>query len=196
MLKLIRPLALFIMVAAMASSYHTQLILFLDGWKVDLFTAVIAPFAVDALAVICSIAIGTKNASGKKLAATVLVVTLGGSMTANFIAGVTLGSRIVHAGMVLIYLLAELVASKVQVPEAKEETVETAPAESQPVVQATVTEVFADEAASPDLPEAPVSPAPQQAVAGRKMSRSGPVARRAAVSPLTQRVLSETPPQV
>src|SRR5882757_1963809 len=91
MLKLIRPLALFIMIAAMASSYHTQLILF-RHWEVDLFTAVIAPFAVDALAVICSIALGAKGASGKKLAATVLVVTLGGSMTANFIAGATPGS--------------------------------------------------------------------------------------------------------
>jgi len=116
MLKLIRPLALFIMIAAMASSYHTQLVLF-RTWEVDSFTAVIAPFVVDALAVICSIAIGAKGASGKLLAATVLVVTLGGSMTANFIAGATLGSRIVHAGMVLIYLMAELVASKVRAAE-------------------------------------------------------------------------------
>jgi hypothetical protein len=116
MLKLIRPLALFIMIAAMASSYHTQLGLF-RLWGVDIFTAVIAPFAVDALAVICSIAIGTKGASGKKLAATVLVVTLGGSMAANFIAGVTLGSRIVHSAMVLIYLMAELVASRVGAAE-------------------------------------------------------------------------------
>ena len=141
MLKLIRPLALFIMIAAMASSYHTQLVLF-RAWEVDLFTAVIAPFAVDALAVICSIAIGAKGATGKPLAATVLVVTLGASMVANFIAGATLGSRIVHAGMVLIYLMAELVASKVRAAEAV----------------ATV-EVTADDAASKDLPEAPVSPA-------------------------------------
>ena len=34
-------------------------------------------------------------------------------MAANFIAGVTLGSKIVHAGMVLIYLMAELVSSRV-----------------------------------------------------------------------------------
>lgn len=159
MLKLIRPLALFIMIAAMASSYHTQLVLF-RTWEVDLFTAVIAPFAVDALAVICSIAIGAKGASGKKLAATVLVVTLGGSMTANFIAGATLGSRIVHAGMVLIYLMAELVASKVRTAENVTAVVVAVEAESRPVVQETVTEVTADEAASPDLPEAPVSPAP------------------------------------
>jgi len=112
MFKLIRPLALFIMIAAMASSYHTQLFLF-RAWEVDLFTAVIAPFAVDALAVICAIAIGAKGARGKGLAATVLVVTLGGSMAANFIAGVTLGSKVVHAGMVLIYLMAELVSSRV-----------------------------------------------------------------------------------
>jgi len=195
MLKLIRPLALFIMIAAMASSYHTQLVLF-RTWEVDLFTAVIAPFAVDALAVICSIAVGAKGASGKKLAATVLVVTLGGSMAANFIAGATLGSKVVHAGMVLIYLMAELVASKVRPAEEVVAVAVAVEVPSQPVAQETVTEVYADEAASPDLPEAPVSPAPQQAVAGRKMSRSGPVARRAAVSPLTQRVLSEAPPQV
>ncbi len=83
MFKLIRPLALFIMIAAMASSYHTQLILF-RTWEVDLFTAVIAPFSVDALAVICAISMGVKGARGKALAATVLVVTLGGSMAANF----------------------------------------------------------------------------------------------------------------
>ena len=161
MLKLIRPLALFIMIAAMASSYHTQLVLF-RRWDVDLFTAVIAPFAVDALAVICSIAIGTKGASGKPLAATVLVLTLGASMTANFIAGATLGSKIVHAGMALAYLLAELVASKVGQSEVKVAAVETAPAaeEAKPVVQATAPEPVADEAASPDLPEAPISPAP------------------------------------
>jgi hypothetical protein len=121
MLKLVRPLALFIMIAAMASSYHTQLGLF-RLWQVDLFTAVIAPFAVDALAVICAIAIGTRNVRGKALAASVLVVTLGGSMAANFIAGATLGSKIVHAAMVLIYLLAELVSSRVGAGEAAEET--------------------------------------------------------------------------
>jgi hypothetical protein len=129
MLKLIRPLALFIMIAAMASSYHTQLVLF-RAWGVDIFTAVIAPFAVDALAVICSIALGIKGASGKKLAATVLVVTLGASMAANFIAGATIGSKIVHAGMVLIYLMAELVASKVRVAEVVVETTVAAPAAS------------------------------------------------------------------
>ena len=162
MLKLIRPLALFIMIAAMASSYHTQLLLF-RAWEVDVFTAVIAPFAVDALAVICSIAVGTRGARGKTLAATVLVVTLGGSMTANFIAGATLGSKIVHAGMVLIYLMAELVASKVQGPEDVTVAVTEAPkAEGvKPAMQVAETEFVADEAASADLPEAPVSPAPR-----------------------------------
>lgn len=197
MLKLIRPLALFIMIAAMASSYHTQLILFRQ-WEVDLFTAVIAPFAVDALAVICSIAIGAKGASGKKLAATVLVVTLGASMAANFIAGATLGSRIVHAGMVLIYLMAELVASKVRAPEVVKEIAVAAAVESgKPVVQAAVSELTADEAASPYLPEAPVSPAPQRARSPRKQpSRVGPAIDREVVSPLTGRVLTERAPKV
>jgi hypothetical protein len=158
MLKLIRPLALFIMVAAMASSYHTQLVLF-RTWKVDSFTAVIAPFAVDALAVICSIAIGAKGASGKLLAATVLVVTLGGSMTANFIAGATLGSRIVHAGMVLIYLMAELVASKVRAAEVGAAVVVQPVVEEPAAVEqpATPEPVMVEE-----LPvEVPVKPAPK-----------------------------------
>jgi len=172
MLKLIRPLALFIMIAAMASSYHTQLILFRQ-WEVDLFTAVIAPFAVDALAVICSIAIGAKGASGKKLAATVLVVTLGASMAANFIAGATLGSRIVHAGMVLIYLMAELVASKVRAPEVVAETAAAVPAtvSDKPAMQVAAIELTADDAASPNLPEAPTSPAPYSERHERRLRR-------------------------
>jgi len=172
MLKLIRPLALFIMIAAMASSYHTQLVLF-RTWEVDLFTAVIAPFAVDALAVICSIAIGAKGASGKKLAATVLVVTLGASMAANFIAGATLGSRIVHAGMVLIYLMAELVASKVRAPEATANIAVGIHVEEsdKPAMQVAATELTADQAASKDLPEAPISPAPYSERHERRLRR-------------------------
>lgn len=171
--KLIRPLALFIMIAAMASSYHTQLGLF-RRWDVDLFTAVIAPFAVDALAIICSIALGIRGAKGKGLAATVLVMTLGASMTANFIAGATLGSKIVHAGMAFAYLLAELVASKVQVPEAKATDVAEAPVVETPALQDVVAELVADEAASKDLPEAPISPAPAAPVAAfvRKHGRA------------------------
>lgn len=113
MLKLIRPLALAIMIAAMASSYHTQIGLF-HLWQVDGFTSAIAPISIDALAVICAIALGIEGVGGKRLAAVVLVMTLGGSMTANFLAGSTLGSKVVHAAMVLIYLLAELVASRVR----------------------------------------------------------------------------------
>ena len=166
MLKLVRPLALFIMIAAMASSYHTQLALF-RMWQMDLFTAVIAPFAVDALAVICSIAIGTKGARGKLLASVVLVVTLGGSMTANFIAGSTTGSKIVHAAMVLIYLLAELVSSRVGAGEATEETTTktpTAPAAAPvspgfPPIETEPAEVLAFRAAQAELRKTSMLPA-------------------------------------
>lgn len=136
MLKLVRPLALFIMIAAMASSYHTQLGLF-RLWRVDLFTAVIAPFSVDALAVLCAIAIGTTGARGRGLAAVVLVVTLGGSMAANFIAGANLGSKIVHSAMVLIYMLAELVSSRVGAGKTETHTAPHAPAAA-PVSPGTV----------------------------------------------------------
>ena len=203
MLKLIRPLALFIMIAAMASSYHTQLVLF-RVWKVDIFTAGIAPFAVDALAVICSIAIGAKGATGKPLAATVLVVTLGGSMTANFIAGATLGSRIVHAGMVLIYLMAELVASRVRQAEAAMETVMVpARAEGEKHTATPVTEVApvapvvtAAEVFTAAASPAPVSPAPAGPRSPERVSGSGPVPRRVAKSSLTGKVLADRAPRV
>jgi hypothetical protein len=202
MLKLIRPLALFIMIAAMASSYHTQLVLF-RVWKVDVFTAGIAPFAVDALAVICSIAIGAKGASGKPLAATVLVVTLGGSMTANFIAGATLGSRIVHAGMVLIYLMAELVASRVRMAEAATAVVVPVRAEGDKQQATPVTEVApvapvvaAAEVFTAAASPAPVSPAPAGPRSPERVPGSGPVPRRVAQSPLTGKVLADRAPRV
>jgi hypothetical protein len=64
--------------------------------------------------------------------------------------------------MVLIYLMAEFVSGKVGQGEAATAAVVQTEVESQPAMQEAATEMTADEAASPDLPDAPVSPAPQE----------------------------------
>ncbi len=114
-IRVIRVLSLAIMVAAAAVSYSTQRTLFLL-WQVDTFTAAVAPIAVDMLAVLCTMAIHTDGVArrGRSTAIFVLIVTGTASMTANFVAGLTLGSKIVHAAMVALYLLSEFVASTVK----------------------------------------------------------------------------------
>lgn len=114
-IRVIRVLSLAIMVAAAAVSYTTQRAIFL-AWQCDAFTAGIAPIAVDLLAVICTLAIHAPNVAlkGRRTAVVVLVVTAGSSTAANAIAGETVGARVVHGGMVLLYVMAEWIAAQVK----------------------------------------------------------------------------------
>lgn len=114
-IRIIRILSLLIMTAAAAVSYGTQRALFL-GWEVDPFTAAIAPIAVDLLAIICTLAVHTDGVARKGRRAAIVVLALVGSasVSANFVAGHTTGSRIVHAAMVVLYLLAEWIAAQVK----------------------------------------------------------------------------------
>jgi hypothetical protein len=105
--RVIRSNAVAIMAATLLVSYSTQRQLFLS-WKCDELTATIAPIAIDLLAVSCTLAIHSYRSI---VAGLVLVVTGGSSVAANFIAGETTGSKVVHGGMVVLYLLAELVAT-------------------------------------------------------------------------------------
>lgn len=127
-IKVIRVLSLLIMAAAAAVSYSTQRHLFLD-WQVDVFTAAIAPIAVDLLAIICTLAVHTDDVArkGRRAAIVVLVLTGSASTAANFIAGQTVGSKVVHASMVVLYLMAEWIAAQVKVTKA-EHAVPQAPA--------------------------------------------------------------------
>lgn len=162
MFKLIRVLSVAIMIAAGVTSYATQHGIFVR-WEVDTLTAAIAPVSIDMLAVICSVAMHLPNVTrvGRVTAVLVLVAAGGGSATANWMAGSTPGAKAVHVAMVACYLLAETVASQVKSTGTLAAVVAAPIAQETPVVQATVTEVTADEAASEDLPEAPVSPAPR-----------------------------------
>jgi len=173
-IRVIRILSLLIMAAAAAVSYGTQRTLFV-GWKVDSFTAAVAPIAIDLLAIICTLAIHTDGVAskGKRTAILVLVVTGAGSVAANFIAGVTIGSRVVHGAMVVLYLMAEWVAAQVKAAPtagvdprrsmaakkaAATRKTNAAKRTRKPRVGQKATTVAALEAAY-QLPSAPVSPA-------------------------------------
>ena len=114
-IKAIRVLSLLIMTAAAAVSYSTQRNLFVT-WKVDEFTSVVAPIAVDLLAIICTLGIHVEGVArkGRRAAIVVLVLTGSASTAANFIAGQTTGSKVVHASMVVLYLMAEWIAAQVK----------------------------------------------------------------------------------
>jgi hypothetical protein len=86
------------------------------AWQVDGFTAAAAPVAVDLLAIICTLAVHTHGVArkGRRAAIVVLILTGSASTAANFIAGQTPGSKIVHAGMVVLYLAAEWIAAQVK----------------------------------------------------------------------------------
>ena len=95
-----------IMIAAMVTSYATQYHLFLS-WGVDGMTAAIAPAVIDLLAITCAEILHDQRViRGKGAAGLVLAVAGAGSMAANWIAGVSTGSKVVHASMVLAYVLA------------------------------------------------------------------------------------------
>lgn len=171
-IRVIRVLSLAIMVAAAAVSYNTQRALFLL-WQADALTSAVAPIAVDMLAVLCTLAIHTEDVArkGRRTAIFVLIVTGTSSMAANFVAGLTPGSKIVHAAMVALYLLSEFVASTVKKappvvdPKRSEAAVKAAATRKANAAQRTrkpragkATTVAALEAAY-QLPSAPVSPA-------------------------------------
>lgn len=171
-IKVIRILSTAIMIAAVAVSYSTQRGLFLL-WEVDGFTSSVAPIAVDLLAVLCSLALHADGVArkGRRVAVFVLVVTGTASTAANFVAGLTLGSKIVHAMMVILYLLSEFVASTVKqaaaaVDPSRSQAAKKAAAtrkanaakRTRPRRATKATTVAALEAAY-QLPSAPVSPA-------------------------------------
>lgn len=114
-IRIIRVLSLLIMAAAAAVSFSTQRGLFVV-WGVDAFTSYVAPIAVDLLAIICTMAIHTDGVARKGFRAAVVVLVLTGSAStaANFLAGQSIGSKVVHAAMVVLYLMAEWIAAQVR----------------------------------------------------------------------------------
>lgn len=174
-IKVIRILSLAIMVAAAAVSYKTQRAIFTE-WQCDGFTSSIAPIAIDLLAIICTLAVHTANVApkGRRTAIFVLVVTAGASTAANAIAGETTGSKVVHGGMVVLYVLAEWIAAQVkQAPPAVDPTrseaarkaaqtrkANAAKATRKPRAPKVTAGAVKELEKAYSLPSAPVSPAP------------------------------------
>lgn len=157
-----------IMVATAVTSFKAQHAVFL-GWEVDSTTAVVAPLSIDLLALLCSLAIHIPGlpTRTKVTAVIVLILTGAGSMVANWMAGETNGSKVVHAAMVLLYLLAESIASQVEEYVAKVMAMRRAASDAEVKAAAVVDTVKASDAEAPELPEAPVSPAPSGPRKGR-----------------------------
>lgn len=149
--------ATFTMAVAMATSYLTQVELFLAhavGWA-----SWAVPLTIDVLALMSNLALGLPHREdfGRKGLWFILTVTLSVSMVLNFMAGTNFIASTAHVWVVAAYLAAEYVRGWVKRYRAALEDEAEVPTT---VAQETVTEVTADDAASPDLPAAPVSPAP------------------------------------
>lgn len=162
---IIRCLSLLLMVAAASASFMTQRGLFLS-WQVDSYSAVVAPLAVDALAILCTLALHMPERS-KGVPVTVLILTGGASIAANWIAGATVGAKAVHAGLVGLYLLAEWVASQKEKKSVAVAQAVQVPVQTEAVAR--VEQATAPEPATAKEPaaEVPQAPKPRRKAAGR-----------------------------
>lgn len=160
--------ATLVMALAMLTSYGAQKELLLAhgvGWASH-----VIPATVDVLAIMSNLALTLPRRDGfsRKGLWFILVLTLAVSSVANWMSGSGPIGSTAHVWVVVAYFLAEYIVNWVRSYRAawatEMEVTETVP-------QETVTEVSADEAASPDLPEAPISPAPGRGYSERHERR-------------------------
>ena len=113
------------------------------------------PFTIDLLAISATISRHVLPKGQRAYATFVALTGVTVSVTANVAGSPNWVAGAGHAWPIVAYLLGEgLVMKLLSVWESVQVQPTTAPQEA-------VTELVADEAASPDLPEAPVSPAPR-----------------------------------
>lgn len=148
--------ATLVMALAMATSYGTQKELLLAhgvGWASH-----VIPATVDVLAIMSNLALTLPRRDGfsRRGLWFILVLTLSVSSVANWLSGHGPIGSTAHVWVVVAYFLAEYIVNWVRSYRAAWATEMEV---TEAVAQETVTEPTADEAASPDLPEAPVSPA-------------------------------------
>lgn len=114
-IRVIRVISILIMCATMYLSFGHQRNLFLS-WQVDLQSSLIAPLTIDLLAIACSLGIHADGIDRKgRVAATIILLLAGSaSMSANFLAGSTPGSKIVNVWCVVAYLGCEWLANRMK----------------------------------------------------------------------------------
>lgn len=160
----VAALVLAIMGVAMYVSYWT-LVDFLEKYGLDEDSAHLIPLTVDALAVAAVIAhVILPKGHGRGYALFVSAIGVGAAVAGNVGGAPNWVYAGGHAWPVVAYLLGELLIVKLLAYAARLETgtgVTVAPnaKDDKAVEQTAVTEVKADDAQAPDLPEAPVSPA-------------------------------------
>lgn len=167
--KTIGLLAYLIALIGVAGSYGTQVDLLL-AHEVGAFAWVI-PATIDLLAVCAAMALQLPglDSTSRRIAGWTLTIAVIVSVTANVAGGHNLVARIAHAWPVVAYLLGELLANRVRAYAARLAATEAAKA----AVETATPEVKADDAASKDLPVAPVSPAPMHPAVAEFVRKHG-----------------------
>lgn len=114
-IRITRVISILIMCGAMYLSYGHQRDLF-ASWGVDWQSASLAPLTIDLLAVACSLCVHAEGIDQKGRVAAILLLGGAGSasMSANFLAGATPGSKIVNVWFVIAYLGCEWLATRVK----------------------------------------------------------------------------------
>jgi hypothetical protein len=151
--KWIGTLAYTIALIGVIGSYGTQVVLLL-AHRVGMFSYAI-PATIDLLAICAAMALQLPglDRGSRRIAGVVLTIAMAVSMTANVIEGNDLVARLAHAWPVLAYLLGELLANRVRAYAAR---LAAAQISTEPAISVAELE-------SPNLPEAPVSPAVEMA---------------------------------
>ncbi len=159
--KMIGRLAYLIALIGIVGSYGTQAALLL-GNEVGWFSWVI-PATIDLLAICSALALQLPalDRGSRKIAGTVLTVSVLVSVTANVAGGHNMIARIAHAWPVVAYLLGELLSNRVRSYAARlAMTAAEGTNPSTTTTQVSVPDTAAELEHPEQLPEAPVSPAP------------------------------------
>lgn len=157
--KMIGRLAYLIALIGVVGSYGTQAALLLDN-EVGWFSWVI-PATIDLLAICSALALQLPDLDrgSRKIAGTVLTVSVLVSVTANVAGGHNTIARIAHAWPVVAYLLGELLSNRVRSYAARL-AMTVAEGTNPSTTQVSVPDTAAELEHPEQLPEAPVSPAP------------------------------------
>ena len=173
----VATLVLAIMIVAMYVSYWT-LVEFLKRHGVDDQSARLIPLTVDALAVAAVIAhVILPKGHGRGYALFVSAIGVGAAVAGNVGGAPNWVYAAGHGWPVFAYLLGELLIVKLLAYAARLEVwgpgvaVAKATASDKAAKQVAATELTADDAASKDLPEAPISPAPYSERHERRLRR-------------------------
>jgi hypothetical protein len=162
------------------------------------------PLSIDGMLIVATLAMSEDKANGRKPRGWARIgfwfgalVSVAANITATAVHygdGLSIAASMVAP--IVLLIVVEIMAKPGKLQKATG-SAPADPASPVPAVEPVVLEAQQVVAAEVSRLPVPVSPAPQRVVQERRpVNRSGPVASRPAVSPLTGRVLTEEPPKV